>query len=208
MVQGTKEQKLGKWGRREKYVFLRFSASWGVSKQRGAIKKQREEEVGEQGALPLAQALINTRPPDRKWPGQLIAPGELPSGVETMEEFSTQENEAEAHFISRSTTLVPLSLQNAIQNTPASSCCLTVQWKHHSAMPCQLKQSPLLYRLSLLPKIPSWTSIEGCDVGMGNSKAGRSCIGRCIGYGLAGGGSNRDGSWKTRGQLLGGKRVN
>lgn len=38
----------------------------GVSKQRGAIKKQREEEVGEQGALPLAQALINTRPPDRK----------------------------------------------------------------------------------------------------------------------------------------------
>lgn len=38
----------------------------GGVKAEGAIKKQREEEVGEQGALPLARALINTRPPDRK----------------------------------------------------------------------------------------------------------------------------------------------
>lgn len=45
--------------------FLDFLLVGGVSKQSGAIKKQREE-VGEQGALPLAQALINTRPPDRK----------------------------------------------------------------------------------------------------------------------------------------------
>lgn len=69
LVRGTKRPKLGKWGRREKYVFLRFSTSFGgrgVSTQRGPIEKQREEEAGERGALPLAQALINTRPPDRK----------------------------------------------------------------------------------------------------------------------------------------------
>lgn len=48
--------------------FLDFLLVGGVGgvKAEGAIKKQREEEVDEQGALPLAQALINTRPLDRK----------------------------------------------------------------------------------------------------------------------------------------------
>lgn len=67
MVQGTKE-KTGEMGRREKYVFLRFSASWGVPKERGGGYKKTEGGGGRRvgGALPLAQALINTRPPDRK----------------------------------------------------------------------------------------------------------------------------------------------
>lgn len=60
------EQKLGKWGRRENMYFLDFLLVGGSVKAEGAMKKQNEEEVGEQGALPLAQALINTRPPDRK----------------------------------------------------------------------------------------------------------------------------------------------
>ena len=46
--------------------FLDFLRVGGCQGRGGAIKKQREEEVGEQGALPLARALINTRPPDRK----------------------------------------------------------------------------------------------------------------------------------------------
>lgn len=67
---GDKGTKTGGNGGGEKNMyfldFLLVGGGGGVSKQRGAIKKQREEEVGEQGALPLAQALINTRPPDRK----------------------------------------------------------------------------------------------------------------------------------------------
>lgn len=55
-------------------------------------KKRKRNEGGGRGVGGVPPGLINTRPPDRKWPGQLKAPGELPSGAEAVEEFSCQEN--------------------------------------------------------------------------------------------------------------------
>lgn len=76
-----------------------------------------------------------------------------------------------------------------------------------------LKLSGLLYGRSVLPKIPSWTSIEGCDVGMGISKAGQSCIGHYSQYGGRGEQRERDlererERGRVRGQLWGGKWLN
>lgn len=43
----------------------------------GGVEERRARAVG---PFPLAQALINTRPPNRKWPGQCRTTGGLPSG--------------------------------------------------------------------------------------------------------------------------------
>lgn len=163
---------VGKWGRRENVYFLASLLVKGVKKERGF--KKTEEEVGELGAFPLAQTLINTRPLDRKWPGQLIAPGELPSGVEAVEEFSTQENggaeiwSKPTCFLSKSSRLVSLLLWNA--NTEHVSLFLLFGWVGkrttefwHFIQGTHDYITWVHWQL-ILKKVSSWMSIKEYDV--------------------------------------------